>query len=41
MMFPAGHKHGTVLRVDQKVVDNLLTASNQHSRPQAGEKRGD
>jgi hypothetical protein len=40
MMFPAGHKHGTVLRVDQKVVDNLLSASNQRAA-QAGEKQGD
>jgi hypothetical protein len=41
MMFPAGHKHGTVLRVDRKVVDKLLTAGTQHARPQAGEKQED
>jgi hypothetical protein len=31
MSFPAGHKHGTVLRVDWKVVENLLSVGAQHA----------
>jgi hypothetical protein len=40
MSFPAGHKHGTVLRVDRKVIENLLSVGAKQSAPQSREKHG-